>query len=196
MSELRHKVLTNFHTLQISQSSYDKTAQILDWHGIGISLFKLFVEQNLKGEIMTTLRFDPFRGFETVIKKFNEIASDLEKGVVVEKGSFAPRVDIYEDEANLYIYAEVAGIKKENISIKINDERMLVLSGSKEREAIEDGRNYVRTERRFGEFSRSFVLPDNVDLEKIKANYNNGVLEITISKKAPEPPKEVVISIN
>lgn len=145
---------------------------------------------------MTMLRFDPFRGFETVIKKINEVASDLERGVVIEKGSFAPRVDIYEDEANLYLNAELAGLKKEDVTIKLNEDRVLVLSGKKIRSEEDEKRIFVRNERSFGEFTRSFVLPENLALDSIKANYRDGVLEISIAKKQPEPPKEVTISID
>lgn len=145
---------------------------------------------------MTMLRFDPFRGFETMMKKMSEVAADLERGVVIEKGSFAPRVDIYEDDANMYLNAELAGLKREDISIKLNEGNVLVLSGKKDRGEEDEKRTIVRNERSFGEFSRSVVLPDNLDLDSIKASYRDGVLEIKISKKLPDPPKEINISID
>ncbi len=145
---------------------------------------------------MTMLRFDPFRGFETVIKKINEVAGDMEKGLVIEKGSFSPRVDIYEDDANLYIFAEFAGLSKENVSIKINEEKVLSLSGKKAKQEENDSKTIIRSERSFGEFNRTFVLPDNLNLEQVKANFREGVLEITIAKKEPVPPKEIAINID
>lgn len=145
---------------------------------------------------MTMLRFDPFRGFESVIKKINEVSADLEKGVIIEKGSFAPRVDIYEDDANLFLFAEIAGMSKEEVAIKINDERVLTLSGKKVRISDDEQKTYLRNECSFGEFNRSFILPENIDMEKVKASYRDGVLEVCIAKKEPEAPKEVSISID
>ena len=144
---------------------------------------------------MTMLRFDPFRGFETVLKKINEVATDLEQGVIIEKaGKFSPRVDIYDDEQKIYIFAEIAGINKDDVSIKLNEDRLLTVSGLKKRE--EETRTFIRNERNFGEFTRSFVLPENIDTEKIQANYRNGVLEIAIDKKQPEAPKEIIVNID
>ncbi len=145
---------------------------------------------------MTMLRFEPFRGFESVMKKIGDIAADLEKGVVVEKGSsFNPRVDMYEDDKNIYLFAEIPGMAKEDVQIKLSEERILSLKGSKTRKGDDEGKAYIRSERRFGEFTRNFVLPDNIETDKIKAAYNNGMLEIIIAKKEPEPPKEIEISI-
>lgn len=192
----RQNVLTFCRVLSLWQKLSAVVACILIWHEFGILKGKLIVKQILKGDKMTMLRFDPFRGFESVIKKINEVAADLEKGVVIEKGHFSPRVDIYEDDKNLYLFAEIAGMSKEEVSIKINDERVLTLSGKKVRKDEDDQRAYIRNERSYGEFNRSFVLPENLDLENVKANYREGVLEISIAKKEPEPPKEISISID
>lgn len=145
---------------------------------------------------MTTLRFEPFRGFETMLRKMNEIAGEIERGFTVETGGFNPRIDIFEDNSNVYITAELAGIPKEKVSIKLNEDRVLVISGRKERNESEKDKIYLRNERTFGEFSRSFVLPENLDLTAVKANYRDGVLEISIPKKQPEPPKEIEIAIS
>jgi HSP20 family protein len=71
-----------------------------------------------------------------------------------------------------------------------------MISGTKERCEGRKDKTYLRSERNFGEFSRSFVLPENLDLSAVKANYRDGVLEITIAKKQPEPPKEIEIAIS
>lgn len=145
---------------------------------------------------MTTLRFDPFRGFEQMLRKINEVAGEIERGVTVETGGYNPRIDIFEDNSSVYIVAEIAGIPKEKVNVKLTEDRILMISGTKERSEGEKEKTYLRSERNFGEFSRSFVLPENLDLSAVKANYRDGVLEITIAKKQPEPPKEIEIAIS
>lgn len=145
---------------------------------------------------MTTLRIDPFRGFENMLRKMNEVAGEIERGFTVETGGFNPRIDIYEDEKNVYITAELAGVPKDKVSIKLSEDRMLVISGKKERNENEKDKIYLRNERNFGEFSRTFVLPENLELQNVKANYRDGVLEISVPKKQPEPPKEIEIAIS
>ncbi|MCX8054453.1 MAG: Hsp20/alpha crystallin family protein [Ignavibacteria bacterium] len=145
---------------------------------------------------MTTLRFDPFRGFEQMLRKINEVAGEIERGVTVETGGYNPRIDIFEDNSSVYIVAEIAGIPKEKVNVKLTEDRILMISGTKERCEGEKDKTYLRSERNFGEFSRSFVLPENLDLSAVKANYRDGVLEITIAKKQPEPPKEIEIAIS
>jgi len=148
---------------------------------------------------MSMLRFDPYRGFENLQKKLSEIASEVEKGVSVEFGGFAPRVDISESNNTLFFYIELPGIMKENVKVSINDENLLIIKGNKlypdKEAAAKENRIVVRSERNFGEFTRSFMLPDNINRESISAKFDNGVLEITLTKKEPEKPKEVEINI-
>ena len=68
---------------------------------------------------MTLVRFEPFRGFEKIRKKFNDFANDFEKGVSFEMGGFNPRIDITEDEKYLYVHAETKGMKKDDITCVI-----------------------------------------------------------------------------
>jgi len=148
---------------------------------------------------MGIVRFDPFRSFEGITRRMQNVASELEKGFNIEYGAFAPRIDIYEDEKNLYLQAELAGVKKEDVKVSINDENVLIIKGEKKRELKsenkEDERCFLRVERAFGEFTRSFMLPENIDKDSISAKYDSGVLEITLAKKEPEKPKEVEIKI-
>ncbi len=152
---------------------------------------------------MSYIKFDPFRGFEQIARKMNQVINEVEKGVSVEYGSFSPRLDIAEDEKNLYLYVELPGIKKEDVKITINDDRVLFLKGEKKRDYQEakegevntESRTYIRAERAYGEFNRSFVLPENINAENVNANFNNGVLTITLNKIEPAKPKEIEIQI-
>ena len=140
-------------------------------------------------------RFDPARGFEHAAKKMNEFFNDFDKGFSVEFGGYAPRVDITEDEKMLYLHVELAGVKKEDVKLSVNDENVLIIKGEKRKPENQD-RSHVRAERNYGPFSRSFNLPDNVNKESINAKFENGVLEITLEKKEPEKPKEYQVNIN
>jgi HSP20 family protein len=144
---------------------------------------------------MTLLKFDPMRGFESVARKMSEMAGELEKGFSFEYGGFAPRVDISEDDKSLYVHVELPGVNKDDVKLSINEDNILSIKGLKKGpEKLED-RTCIRTERAFGEFSRSFLLPDFINRDGIEAKYEHGVLNLTIQKKEPEKPKEVEIKI-
>jgi HSP20 family protein len=150
---------------------------------------------------MSIVRIDPFRGFDGLARKMNNIIDDFDKGFKFEYGNFLPKIDISEDETSLYIHAEMAGIKKEDVKVSINDDNLLIIKGKKEKEH-KDGENdennnrvYLRMERSYGEFTRSFQLPENIDNNSISAKYTNGILNITLTKKEQEKPKEKSVVI-
>lgn len=144
---------------------------------------------------MPLFRIDPVRRFELLARRINEMTEEAQKGFTVETGGFNPRVDIIEDAKNIYVQAELPGMKKEDVSLSVNEERVMTLKGMKNRKENVEGRSQIRAERSFGEFSRNFSLPENIDLEKIGASYENGILEVTLPKKEPEKPKEVEVKI-
>ena len=143
---------------------------------------------------MTLVRFDPFRGFEGIARRMNQFVNEFDKGFRVETGGFNPRVDIIEDNNNLYVHAELPGLKKEEVKISVNEDRVLTLKGERKK-GTQENRSFIRDEIRFGSFSRSFILPENIDYEKIDAKFGSGVIELTIPKKEPEKPKEVEVDI-
>ena len=144
---------------------------------------------------MTLLRFNPARGFESISRRMGEFMNELDKGISFEMGGFTPRADITEDELNIFFHLELPGMCKECVKISVNEDRILTIKGEKKRVELSEDKNYIRNERVFGEFSRSFVLPENIDYEKIAAKFENGVLELAIPKKEPEKPKEINIDI-
>lgn len=151
---------------------------------------------------MSIVRIDPFRGFDSLAKKMNSFVDEFDKGFNVEFGGFSPRIDISEDEQALYVHAELAGIKKEDVKVSINDDNILSIKGKKEKEQKEEEKNsegkrvYLRVERGYGEFTRNFQLPENLDKENITAKYEDGVLNLTINKKEPVKPKETFVNID
>ena len=109
--------------------------------------------------------------------------------------SYVPRVDISEDASNIYVHAELPGLSKDDVKLTVR-EGTLILRGEKKHEEKKEDRNYYRIERRYGEFVRQFTLPENVKEDDVRANFTNGILEITIPKSEPQKPKEHEVPIN
>jgi HSP20 family protein len=146
---------------------------------------------------MSIVRFDPIRGFENMAKRVNNFIGEFDRGINIEYGNFAPRVDISEDEKNIYLYAELPGLKKEDVKVTINEENVLMLKGEKKREEKTEAedKSYIKLERTFGAFTRSFILPNNVKTDSINAKFEHGVLNLTLEKVEPKKPKEIEISL-
>lgn len=138
-------------------------------------------------------RMNPARGLEEFVKQFQGIADTIEKGITVESGNFSPRLDVTENDSNFIIHIELPGVAKSDVKVSVNDEYLMTIEGEKKRT---DESNLLRSERVFGAFKRNLQLPETADVEKIKATYNQGVLELTIEKKIPETPKQYEVIIN
>jgi HSP20 family protein len=95
--------------------------------------------------------------------------------------SFVPKVDVVETEKAFEIHLAIPGVEKEDFKIDLNENR-LSISGERKFTKETKERNFFLTETQYGNFSRSFTLPDNVDASKITAAYKNGILEITVPK--------------
>jgi len=95
--------------------------------------------------------------------------------------SWAPDVDIAENPDSYEIHAELPGMREEDITLTLNN-NVLTISGEKKREIKEEKDNFVRVERSYGKFERSFSLPNNITADRVAANYADGVLKITLPK--------------
>lgn len=147
---------------------------------------------------MLLTRFEPLRELRELRKGFeymNSIMNELE-GQNVEAGisSFVPSVNSREGKDAYYIEIDLPGIKKDDISIDIKDNVLTVSGERKVRDEISED-SYYKIESRYGKFIRSFTLPKNVNLDKIEANSENGVLEIVIPKHEviKDQPKKIKI---
>ncbi|NTV97605.1 MAG: Hsp20/alpha crystallin family protein [Chlorobiaceae bacterium] len=104
------------------------------------------------------------------------------------------KVDISEDEKAFYIDAELPGITKESISLNI-EEDMLTVKAERKQDSEESRKNYHRIERSYGSFSRSFNLGEMIDQEHITADFDNGMLHVSLPKAVPvKKTKEISIS--
>lgn len=151
---------------------------------------------------MSLVKFQPFPGFDSMVRRMNNMLSEFDRGGSLfndtafnNSGTLTPRVDISEDKANIYIHAELAGLTKDDVKIAVNEDRMLTISGEKKQEEKKEDKNYYRVERRYGMFSRSFNLPENVDVTNIAAKFENGVLNLTLPKVEPAKPNVTEIAI-
>ncbi|GCC52774.1 Hsp20/alpha crystallin family protein [Chryseotalea sanaruensis] len=95
--------------------------------------------------------------------------------------SFVPKVDVFEDEKAFEVQVAVPGMNKEDFKIDINEDR-LTISGERKYSKEKKENNFRSIETSYGSFSRTFTLPDNIDVNKIEAAYNNGILELTLPK--------------
>jgi HSP20 family protein len=114
-----------------------------------------------------------------------------------EKNSnvWSPSVDISEDENEFTITADLPGISKKDINMNVK-ENVLTVSGNRNYEKKDENDTYNRMERGYGQFSRSFQLPDNVMENKITANFKNGVLTVCVPKSEELKPKEIAIKVS
>src|ERR1700680_1593365 len=151
---------------------------------------------------MTLLtRWEPFREFSTMQDRMNRM-NRLSRESYSPEGpeealtttSFAPPVDIYEDEHNITLKLEVPGIDEKDIDVRIEN-NTLTVHGERKIEKEEKEENFRRVERQYGSFTRSFTLPNTVDPEKVSATYDKGVLKITLPKKAEAKPKQIKVNV-
>lgn len=105
--------------------------------------------------------------------------------------SFSPQVDVAESEKEFEIQFYIPGIKKEDIKIDVNDDRITV-SGERKFTNEKKEKNYHSVESSYGKFSRSFYLPDNVNTDKISASYADGVLDVVIPKDEKKVTKRTI----
>jgi len=106
-----------------------------------------------------------------------------------------PAMDVYDDEKNFYIKADVAGIDAKNLDVTING-NVLTLSGKTVEERKDEGKNYIFSERRSGTFSRSVTLPSGFKQNDIRGDLKDGVLTITVEKEKPVTSEKIKIDIH
>lgn len=137
-------------------------------------------------------RWDPFRDLNVLQDKINKIFNETGRGETASVRAWAPVVDILETEADLIVRAELPGMKQEDIDIEVTSESLAVKGERKFDESTKD--QYLRVERPYGPFQRSFTIGVPVQPEKVKATYRDGVLEIVVPKAEEVKPKKIQIN--
>jgi len=141
---------------------------------------------------MTLVRWDPFRELVSWSNRLNRSSSDATAGTEDAFGAWAPPVDIFEKDGSLVIRAELPGVEKKDIDVRIEN-GVLTLHGERKRETTIDEENAYRMERVYGTFTRSFSLPTTVDPSKINAVFKDGILELSVPKLESAKPKRIEI---
>src|SRR5213082_3516340 len=132
-------------------------------------------------EVLTTMRtiarWEPFRDVTTLQDQINRLFNDVARtGEQSNLSAWAPAVDIYETEQELVVKADLPDVDPKDLDIREE--------------------NYLRVERSFGSFARSFTLANTVNTDAIKAGYQNGVLTLSIPKREEAKPKQIEVTVN
>ena len=146
---------------------------------------------------MSLVRFDPFREMTMAQNRINRVLADAFNGAGSEAFEFLPAVDIRTaPDHSIVIEADLPGIPKDSVTVHV-DNRTLTIRGERKREAVEDDKNtgFHRTERVFGSFVRAFNLPDTADTAKVRADYKDGVLTVTVPVAEAAKPRSIEVRV-
>ncbi|SRR5258706_3521717 len=143
-----------------------------------------------------TARWDPFHQLSNLRDQLDRFFESpfpaLSEGMQPFMSGWSPALDLYDDKDNLVVKAEIPGIKKEEIEISLHD-GVLTLSGERREEKNHEGSDIHRSERFVGRFQRTLTLPAQVDVDKVKATYQDGILKVTLPKSPTAKPKQIQV---
>lgn len=145
----------------------------------------------------TIARLEPFRGLSTLQDQFNRLFNESFRNHPEESAltTWAPAVDIYETPNELVVKADLPDVNEKDIDVRVEN-NLLTIRGERKFEKSVSEENYLRVERTYGAFSRSFSLPNTVNAETIGAEYKNGVLTVTLPKREESKPRQVKVTVN
>lgn len=145
----------------------------------------------------TIMRWQPFRNLSSLQEQVNRLfeSNFPSRGSESTPTAWAPAVDVYETENELVIMADLPDVSEKDLDVRVEN-NMLTIHGERKFEQKVKEENYLRMERSYGSFTRSFSLPNSVNTEAIKAEYMDGVLNITLPKRAESKPKQVKIAVS
>jgi HSP20 family protein len=142
-------------------------------------------------------RWDPFRGMSSLQDQVNRLFEDAHRtggGSESSLTSWAPAVDIHETENELVVTADLPGMNEKDLDVRVEN-NLLTIRGERKMESSVNEENFLRVERSYGSFSRSFALPNTINTEEIKADYRNGVLTVKLPKREETKPRQVKVNI-
>ena len=147
--------------------------------------------------MMNLVRWNPWREMNTLQNRLNHMLADsfFQTGRSdddMSLGTWHPVVDMYDEDDKIVIKAELPGMDKKDIAIDVKD-RVLTLSGERDTDNEVKEEKYYRRERVYGKFQRAFSLPADVDSDKIKADFKEGLLKIEVPKPEKQKPKQITV---
>lgn len=141
--------------------------------------------------------WEPFRDLFDLQKEINRLFdisfSRLPQPFTGEE-TFSPAIELYEKDNEYIVEAELPGLKHDEIKVNVEGD-VLTISGERKREKEIQRENVYRSERFYGRFVRRIALPEDVDLEKVKASYKDGILKISVPKSEKAKPKKIDVKI-
>ena len=146
----------------------------------------------------TIVRYAPFNGLFTLHDQVNRLFNEtIFRGQGEESAltTWAPAVDIYETPNELVVKADLPDVDEKAIDVRVEN-NLLTIRGERKFEKNISEDIYLRVERTYGSFSRSFSLPTTVNAEAIHAEYKNGVLTVNLPKREESKPRQVKVSVN
>jgi HSP20 family protein len=147
--------------------------------------------------MMNLVRWNPWKEMSVLQNRLNHLFNEpfMRSGQEDDElslGAWYPAVDMFDNDDKIVIKAELPGMDKKDFSVDIKD-RVLTLSGERNYENEAKEENYYRRERTYGKFKRAFHLPADVDADKIKADFKEGVLRVEIPKPEAQKPKQITV---
>jgi HSP20 family protein len=147
---------------------------------------------------MSMTRWEPFRGLNTLQEQVNRLFEDSvtrTRSSQAELASWAPAVDIFETENELVVKADLPDVQEKDIDVRVENNTLTIRGERKFNNEVHED-NYLRVERAYGTFTRSFSLPNTVNTEGIHAEYRSGVLSVRMPKREETKPKQIKISVS
>src|SRR6516162_1027748 len=127
--------------------------------------------------------------------RLSSLQDELERLFETPLTNWAPALDVYEDKDNFVVHTELPGLKREDIEVTLEDGG-LVISGERKAEEKRNEGEIRRQERFYGKFQRALTLPAPVAADKVKAQYKDGVLTVTVPKAEEAKPRKIDVSVN
>ena len=145
----------------------------------------------------TIARLEPFRGITTLQNQFNRLFNESFRNSGEESSltTWAPAVDIYETPNELVVKADLPDVNEKDIDVRVEN-NLLTIRGERKFEKSVSEENFLRVERTYGSFSRSFSLPSTLNADAIGAEYKNGVLTVRLPKREEAKPRQVKVTVN
>jgi len=146
----------------------------------------------------TITRWDQSRGLASLQDQLNRLFEDnftRDRSAHADLATWAPPVDIYETQNELVLKIDLPDVQDKDIDVRVEN-NMLTIRGERKFEKDVNEDNYLRVERAYGSFMRSFSLPNTVSSENIRAEYRNGVLSLHMAKREESKPKQIKISVS
>jgi HSP20 family protein len=145
--------------------------------------------------IMTMIKYDPFRELRNLQDEMTRLfigTVPRDNGEQMGQGTWLPSVDIFEDQDTLVLEADLPGLNREDFEISVEN-NVITLKGERKFEKKVNGDNYHRVERSYGSFARSFTLPQTVTADGAKADFENGILRVSLPKREETKARKIEI---